>query len=281
MTKNYETKGQLMKLPPEKEYEKQTLKNDFIFGKVMQDRELCLEMLELLTGNVIDGNVTINEQKPIRITSDSKGVRYDVYVEEDGVNVYDAEMQNDNKKENLPKRSRYYQGMIDLNLLESGGLYEDLINSYVIFICTFDPFEKGLCCYRFENSCDENDNFKLDDGRTILFFNTKGKVKNISKEVEAFLEFIENTIVTSEYTNRLSNAVEKVRQNKEWRVEYMKTWLHDMDVRNEGREEGREEGIRIFVESLKELQVDDKIIRMKLIEKYGLKEDELVEYMNV
>lgn len=32
-------------------------------------------------------------------------------------------------KRNLPKRMRYYQGMIDLNILEKGGDYNELKKS--------------------------------------------------------------------------------------------------------------------------------------------------------
>ncbi len=118
-------KEQLTKIPPEQEYEKQTLKNDFIFGKVMQDKTLCIKLLELLTGNDIDDLISINTQKAIKVTNESKGIRYDVYVEDCDNNAYDTEMQNLNTLEDLPKRTRYYQGMMDLNLLESGGSYND------------------------------------------------------------------------------------------------------------------------------------------------------------
>ena len=53
-------------------------------------------------------------QKTISITADAKGVRFDVYVEDEEDTVYDIEMQIANTK-NLSKRSRYYQGMIDVN----------------------------------------------------------------------------------------------------------------------------------------------------------------------
>lgn len=239
--KDYE-KELVRLIPEELEYEKQTLKNDFIFGKVMQNKDICIELINLLTGNEIDDTVNINNQKPVKITSDSKGVRYDVYVE-DEKNIYDAEMQNGCDKNQLPRRTRYYQGMIDLNLLESGGEYTELKNSYVIFICTYDPFEENLSCYKFENMCANKDGLPLNDGRTIFIFNTKGKSKNVTLEVRQFLEYIETGTVTNEFLQKLDNEVKKARQNKEWRLEYMKTWVREMDIRSEAREEGREEGI--------------------------------------
>ena len=228
----------------EASYEKLTLKDDFMFGKVMQNERNCIDMLERLTGNKIEGIKSSVNQKAIRITNDSKGVRYDVYVEDHSDNVYDAEMQQNGRNKDidmLPRRARFYQGMVDLNLLESGGNYRELKNSYIIFICTFDPFGNGLSCYEFENVCKDNSKIKLLDGRKILIYNTKGKDINVDKRTLSFLEFIETNKVCDEYTERLSQDVAKARMNKEWRVEYMKTLRHDMDVREEGREESREE----------------------------------------
>ena len=71
--------------------------------------------------------------------------------------VYNIEMQNGHHK-NLPKRTRYYQGMIDLNLLDKGMDYTQLKQSFVIFVCTFDPFHIGRHVYTFENRCVEDPN---------------------------------------------------------------------------------------------------------------------------
>ncbi len=246
MTKDYKEEKEIMlQISPELEYENQTLKNDFIFGKVMQDPKLCAELLKMLTGNDIEGIESINSQKPVKVTSDSKGVRYDIYVEDRNSNVYDAEMQRywdeDSRKE-LPKRSRYYQGLMDLNLLESGGAYEDLKNSFVVFICTFDPFDMNLCCYRFENMCMVEPIFPLGDGRTILFFNTKGEIENVPKDIKEFLDYLETGSITNEFAVRLDNAVKIARQNKEWKVEYMKSLLYEMDITRRATKKGLEEG---------------------------------------
>ena len=247
MTKEYinQEADAKMYISPGQEYEKQTLKSDFIFGKVMQDEELCKELLELLTGNEIEGIENLNSQMPIKVTNDSRGVRYDIYVEDTSANVYDAEIQQYGGvevKRELPKRSRYYQGLMDLNLLESGGTYANLKNSYVVFICTFDPFEMKFCRYEFKNMCMLEQTFPLRDGRTILFFNSKGEIKNISKEIQAFLDYLETGQVSDEFTEKLDKAVEYARHNKEWKVEYMKSLLYEMDIRRRATREGLEEG---------------------------------------
>jgi len=125
------------------EYEKLSLTDNFIFGKIMQDERNCIDMLERLTGNHIESVKTVVNQKTIQVTNDSKGIRYDVYVEDDNEIMYDAEMQNrgsgkDTNIHVLSKRVRAYQGLMDINSLENGGSYKELRNSYIIFICTFE-----------------------------------------------------------------------------------------------------------------------------------------------
>ena len=48
----------------------------------------------------------------------------------------------------LPERSRYYLGCCDVDSLQAGGKYKDLKDTYIIFICIPDLFEKGMCIYR-------------------------------------------------------------------------------------------------------------------------------------
>ena len=105
-----------------KQYAELTLKDDFMFGKIMQDERNCIDMLERLTGNKIEGVKSVISQKAVRVTNDSKGVRYDIYVEDNKENIYDSEMQQE-KEKNIPMRARFYQGLIDLNMLEIGKEY--------------------------------------------------------------------------------------------------------------------------------------------------------------
>ena len=103
-----------------KHYDELEFTDDFMFCKILQnDKALCKELTELILSKKIGRILELNSQKPIEITSDGKGVRFDVYMEDDESTVYDIEMQTTTRGD-LPKRMRYYQGMIDLNLIERG-----------------------------------------------------------------------------------------------------------------------------------------------------------------
>ena len=140
-----------------------------------------------------------------------------------------------------------------------------------MFICTFDPFGKGLCYYEFENYSIKDEMFSLEDGRKILIFNTKGKYVNVPDKVKEFLDYIETKKSTNTFTDKIDIAVNKARQNKEWRLEYMKTLLHDMDVRLEGEEIGR---IKLLVS-----QIVKKIKKGKSFDIIAQELEENIEYI--
>lgn len=234
-----------------KKYEELEISDDFMYGKVTQDLNLNREVLEMATGRKIEKVRFAENQKTIIATIEGKDVKLDSYVEDDEGVVYDAEMQNrsgedTNSDPQLPKRSRYYQGMIDINILEGGARYQELKRSYIIFFCTFDPFGKGLKRYTFENICHEDMSLTLDDGATKIFFNSKGKKTgacSLSKSQEAFLHFVETGEASDDLTRKLKNKVDQIRANKKWRVEYMKALTHDQDVYDSGYADGIEQGI--------------------------------------
>lgn len=130
-----------------------------------------------------------NQQKVIDLLLDSKGVRLDINVSDDKNVVYNIEMQK-GKSPNLTKRSRYYQGAIDLDLISKGEDYEKLQTN----ICTFDPFKKNRHLYTFINRCEEDDTLRLGDEATKIFLNTH--LDDVDDEMIEFLSYIENSTDT-------------------------------------------------------------------------------------
>ena len=163
----------------QKKYEELKFTDDFMFCKIMYDnKDICKEVIELLLGIKVRNVVYLENQKNIEITSDGKGIRLDVYLE-DGNTVYDIEMQTTVGKD-LPKRARYYQGMIDLNLIKRGAAYSELKESYVVFICLSDLFDKNRSIYTFRNRCVEDREIELDDASTKVFVNASGNREGLT-----------------------------------------------------------------------------------------------------
>lgn len=222
-------------------WEELDITNDFLFGKVMRNSEICKQVLETILNIEIDRIEYPEEQKSIDMTVDAKSVRLDVYVRDFLGTVYNIEMRTTNTGD-LPKRSRYYQGMIDLDLIEKGALYRELNKSIIIFICTFDLFGENRYMYTFENRCIQNPKLALRDETRKIFLNSKGDVSEASENMKAFLSYLNGNISDNPFVIRLDSAVHKARTNQEWRREYMKLLQRDKENFERGVTRGIQQG---------------------------------------
>ena len=224
-----------------KKYEELELRDDFMFSRIMSNPKFVKPLLETILGVKIRKIVYPQTQKTIDLSLQGKGIRLDVYVEDDQNTVFNLEMQTSDGA-NLPKRMRYYQGMIDLNILDKGQDYTTLKKSYVIFICTFDPFGEGRHIYTFCNTCQENTALTLDDDAVKIILSTKGTMDDVSPEMKRILDYIDGKGASDKFTEELEEAVCSARQNERWRLDYMTLEYEYRQRYLEGKEEGREEG---------------------------------------
>ncbi|MCM1026606.1 MAG: PD-(D/E)XK nuclease family transposase [Roseburia sp.] len=91
-----------------KKYEELTIVDDFMFGKVMRNPKHCKKLLEIILNVKIGKIEFIDDQQTVDPDYMARGIRIDVYVEDDADTVYSVEMQARSTGE-LPTRSRYYQ----------------------------------------------------------------------------------------------------------------------------------------------------------------------------
>ncbi|WP_140395209.1 Rpn family recombination-promoting nuclease/putative transposase, partial [Clostridium saccharobutylicum] len=215
------------------------LEDDFLFAKVMSDKEICKELLEKILEIEIEKVEMVEEQKTIDLLLESKGIRLDVYVKDENNTIYNVEMQR-GKHKNLPKRLRYYQGSIDLDLISKGEDYRKLAKSYIIFICTFDLFNKGRHKYTFQNVCVEDNSIMLNDEVQKIILSTKGIMKDLSQELLEFLEYVEdstdNTVNHSKgnLIKSIHKKVQEVKNDISMEVEFMTLLERDREKIEEG-----------------------------------------------
>ena len=241
-----------------KQLKELTIKDNFMFGAVMMDEENCKGLLERVLQIPID-RVEISKEKSIVYHPEYKGVRLDVYVKDEKQTRYNVEMQVE-KKPAFEKRSRYYQSQMDMEMLLSGEDYTELPNTYVIFICDFDPFGEGKYRYTLRMKCEESAEVKFVDGRTIVFLNTHGKNESeVPKELVTLLNYIREDVEGSErefhdsYVERLQKFIREVKADIEMEERFMIFEEMLRDERAEGRAEGRMEGRAEGLESAKEI----------------------------
>ena len=210
------------------------ISNDFLFGKIMRNPELCRELLERILPDVEIDHIEYPElQKTIKEDVDARSVRLDVYVKDGKGTVYDIEMQAVDAKE-LAKRSRYYQSMIDLQLIDKNVAYINLNRSYITFICPFDIYEKGRHIYTFENVCKEDNSIYLGDETTKIFLNADSVMNDVSRELKAFLDYVAGKKSEDAFVGKLEKALNEAKRNREWRHEYMTLLMRDQENLEKG-----------------------------------------------
>lgn len=264
-----------------KPWEELQIRDDFLFAKVMRDKDICKHLLEKLLQTKITDIIYLEEEKVIDIKWDAKSIRLDVYVE-DGNRVFNLEMQTTNQK-NLAKRSRYYGSLIDLNTIEKGETYNKLKETYILFICTFDPFQKGKPQYTFENLCVEDKELRLDDKTQKIFFNTTAYDKAEDEDVRAFLKYVNGESDSNPFVQEIETKVDEVKSDKKWRQEYMTLLMREEEIREEslqeGKKEGKKEGIQGTIRILKSIGTDSEDIKTKIIQTFQLTEEEAETYV--
>lgn len=248
---------------------KLNLTNRFLFDEVMEDPGTQQEVLSILLGHKVPLLLQNETEKELRISPAIRSVRLDVFAMDEDQNAYSTEMQS-SRKADLSKRSRYYQALMDTCLLEPGiPDYNQLNNTYLIMIMTFDLFGYKRYRYTFRARCEEEKDCILEDGAFRIFFNTKGEnSEGVSKELIDFLHYLEQT--TDEAALRSGSAriqkiherVCKVKASEEIGVKYMQAW----EERYYDRQEALEAGERLGIRSKLLEQIQKKMDRGKSVE---------------
>ena len=182
--------------------------------------------------------------------SGKRAIRLDAWAQSEDNRLFDMEMQNDAEADNLPKRARFYQSMLDTPILKSGKetRYKQLPSTVIIFITQDDIFGKDLAKYTFTEQCEEVEGLRLEDGTTKIFLNMTSK--NGRKELISLLQYMKETnienpeiLVKDERILELDTIVTEVKESEEWEAVRMN--ILEIGIakgREEGKEEGRKQG---------------------------------------
>ena len=224
-----------------KKFDDLTFADHYIFEKVLQNPEICQELLERLLKIKIDHIEYPEIEKTISPYYETKGVRLDVYVK-DSDKVFDIELQNA-CYEDLPLRTRFYQSMLDTDNLLKGQDYSELPSSFIIFICNYDPFNLNFPIYTFKSRCEENPEILLKDKTIKKFYNATAYKQEKDIAISAFLEYIFDQKTVDDFTSKIDSFVQNIKQQEVNKKEYQTMNLHDRDNFLRGKKEGINEGI--------------------------------------
>ncbi len=254
--------------------------DDFLFDVTTVDLESCKIIIELSLGIKIKEIQWKENQRVIHNLPGKRGVRLDFLVIDIDGNIFDVEMQKRNRG-HIPKRTRFYQGLLDAPLLESGEEGFDKLNqSYIIVICGFDLFGHKKYRYTFKNMCQEIPELPLGDSCTKIILNTKGNNDTeVEPELIQFLHYVENSkpeVVSEDCDERLKylkNRVESIKANSQIGVTFMKMETRDRLLKEDG-ENRIAELIRLLMkderlDDLKKMS-ENPDYRKQLLQEYNL-----------
>ena len=225
-----------------KKFDDLTFADHYIFEKVLQNREICQELLERLLKIKIDHIEYPEIEKTISPYYETKGVRLDVYVK-DSDKVFDIEIQNSSDVD-IYLRTRYYQSMLDTDNLLKGEHYSNLPECFILFICTYDPIGDNLPSYTYKTCCIENPKRIMKDKITKKFYNATAYKQEKDMEISAFLEYICNQKTVDDFTSKIDSFIQKIKHQEVNRKEYSSVNIHDQDNFLRGKKEGINEGIQ-------------------------------------
>lgn len=284
------------------EYTKRKLENlnlidDFLFQELISQKEDGEEFARILLSTILGKTVrkvkVIPQKNILGIDTDRHGIRMDAYIEDISAesdmalvdaqivsDIYDIEPNNKYEKESLPKRMRYYHGLIDTQLLASGLGYDKLQNVIIIIILPYDPFGINRMVYTIQNQCVEATAIPYDDGAKKIFLYTKGTEGTPSQELKDMLKYIENTTqnnIANQNIESIHRMVEKLKKNKEVGISYMKSWEREQLIRDEGRDEGQFRINQLNIKLIESGRIDDVVksakdhdYQQKLLEELNL-----------
>ena len=219
-----------------------TIKDPFLFAAVMTDEVYCSQFLgmKILKLHVVS-------EKTLTYHPEYHGVRLDILAEDKGQNRrFNVEMQV--RKTELFHRSRYYHAQLDMDALFSGHPYDELPDTYVIFICDYDPLGKGLYRYSIHNYCEETGE-RIEDGTETIWLSTAGKNgADIPPALAAFLHYVARPEDASEcesepFVEGLRRKIAEIKKDRSWEERFMLLKEMLADEREEGRSQGLQEGL--------------------------------------
>ena len=197
--------------------------SDFaLFLAVMKNRKAYENTLSIILD---EPDIKMEEVKVEQVILNRYGkraIRLDAWGKTVDNRQINMEMEN-NIHDDVKKRSRYYQGLLDSPVLKAGKntKYKELPSTVIIFITKDDIFGKDLAKYTFTEQCEEITGLHLEDGTTKIFLNMTSK--NGSKELISLLQYMKDTRldnpeikVKDERLIELDKIVSEVKESEEW-----------------------------------------------------------------
>lgn len=231
-----------------------TITRDLIFGHVINKKENCKKLLQLVFPKRDISNIKVIPQKEVNEHLNEKNVRFDIWAVDQNDLRYDLEMQLRNEH-NLGARSGYYLKALLEETLPPGGDYRDLKTAYVIFFCCYDPFGFGQYKYHFQMEEKFIPGLNLETKGEVIILNSKGYHGKINSELKDFLDFMNGKKnLKNPFIAKLDQEIKTYISSPEWRKMQMNLAVKLADERYDTRVEA----IKKWIKANREIGIPDE-----------------------
>ena len=194
-----------------------------LFLSVMKNETAHRNVLSIIMGEKDLELKEVHVEEVILNRSGQRAIRLDARATDISGRNFATEMQNDTEQDDMRRRARFYQGLMDTPVLKSGRetRYKYLPPTIITFITQKDIFGKDLAKYTFTEQCEEIKDLHLEDGTTKIFLNMSSK--NGEPVLVSLLQYMKHTtlenpeiLVKDERIMQLNEIVTEVKQSEEW-----------------------------------------------------------------
>ena len=233
--------------------------DDNFMTKVFEDKECSEFLLQVILDR---DDLTIREVHSQYGLNNIQGrsARLDILAVDEQNKAYNIEIQRNDRGAEV-RRARYNSGLMDANITEPGDRYDQLYETYVIFITENDILKSGLPIYHIERIIQET-GMPFGDGAHIIYVNSQ--IKDDTKLGRLMQDFT--------CTNPDDMNYPVLAQ----RVRYFKEDTKGVATMCRAFEEVREEGMQAnALEAAKRLLLGGKLSYEEIAEAQGLTVEEV------
>ena len=227
------------------------LDDEFMKAVFDQNKEVTSLVLRIILGKP---DLVVEEVRAQAVVANFVGrsISVDILARENG-NVYNIEMQRADAGA-VPRRARYHGSALDAKELEKGAPFNELPETYVIFITERDFFGSGLPAYHFDRCCRETGS-DLDDGLHIVYVN--GSYRG-DDDIGRLMRDFSCTSAADMTYNELAERVRYFKETEEGLESMSRTVEEYGDKREakgltEGLKQGRVEGVALGADRMANL----------------------------
>ena len=212
-----------------------TIMNDVFMRNVLKRRECTEYVLQVIMKEkelkIID-QVIQKDYKNLQ----GRSAVLDCVARDSGGRQMNVEIQQDNEGAS-PKRARSHSGLMDMNILNPGQDFDELPESYVIFITKEDVLGDGEAIYHINRIIEESGK-KFPDETHIIYVNAK---RQDDTELGRLMHDLHCTNAKDMYSKVLAERVYELKETQKG-VDFMCQELEQ--IYSEGMEIGEKRGER-------------------------------------